>query len=62
MRGLLAFGDYTTAAQWARPGLAVCYRDGILDASVLNIQPKETIKRCEMAQMLYKLLEKGELL
>lgn len=63
VRNMLAqFGDYTTVAQWARPGLAVCYRDGILDDSVLNIQPKEAIRRCEMAQMLYKLLEKGELL
>ena len=59
---LAQFGDYTKCADWARPSLAFCYDQGILDDSVLNIQPTQEIKRCEIAQMLYNMLEKANLL
>ena len=59
---LAQFGDYTKVADWARAPLAFCYDNGILDASVLNIQPTVAIKRCEIAQMLYNMLEKANLL
>ena len=62
-RDILAqFGDYTKTADWARAPLAFCYDQGILDASALNIQPTVAIKRCEIAQMLYNMLEKANLL
>ena len=62
-RDILAqFGDYTKTAEWARAPLAFCYDQGILDASALNIQPTVAIKRCEIAQMLYNMLEKANLL
>ncbi len=59
---LSQFGDYVTAASWAAPSLAFCYDKGILDDSVMNIVPKEQIKRCEIAQMLYNLLYKAQLI
>ena len=40
----------------------VCYDNGILDASALYINPTAYIKRCEIAQMLYNMLEKANLL
>ncbi len=59
---LAAFPDYTTASDWAKPSLAFCYANGILDDSVLNIQPFSPATRGEIAQMLYNLLHKSELL
>ncbi|MBR5533975.1 MAG: S-layer homology domain-containing protein [Ruminiclostridium sp.] len=63
VRDVLAqFTDYVTAADWARAGLAFCYQEGILDDSALEIRPKAAIKRCEIAQMLYNLLDVAQLL
>lgn len=63
IRDVLAqFTDYVTTAAWARQGLAVCYAYGILDGSALEIQPTATIKRCEVAQMLFNLLGAANLL
>ena len=59
---LAQFGDYTKCADWARSSLAFCYDQGILDDSVLNIQPTQEIKRCEIAQMLYNMLDQANLL
>ncbi len=59
---LSQFGDYTKCASWAMASLAFCYDNGILDDSVLNIWPEQQIKRCEIAQMLYNMLEKANLL
>ncbi len=59
---LAQFGDYTKTADWARASLAFCYDKGILDGSVMNIEPTQNIKRCEIAQMLYNMLEKAGLL
>ena len=59
---LSQFGDYTKVADWAKAPLAFCYDRGILDDSVLNIWPTQQIKRCEIAQMLYNMLEKANLL
>ncbi len=63
VRNVLAqFSDYITASTWARGGLAVCYREGILDDPALTIRPKAAVKRCEMAQMLFNLLGTARLL
>ena len=59
---LSQFGDYTKVADWAKAPLAFCYDRGILDDSVLNIWPTQQIKRCEIAQMLYNMLSKANLL
>ena len=63
VRNVLAqFSDYISVSDWARPGLAFCYREGILDHSALTIQPKAAVKRCEMARMLFNLLGTAQLL
>lgn len=59
---LSQFTDYVKAEEWARQGLAVCYSNGILDDSAMQIQPTAAVKRCEIAQMLYNLLDKAGLL
>ncbi|MBP5166596.1 MAG: S-layer homology domain-containing protein [Oscillospiraceae bacterium] len=59
---LAQFGDYTKTNDWARASLAFCYDQGILDSSVMNIEPTQKIKRCEIAQMLYNMLQKAKLL
>lgn len=59
---LSQFGDYVTVASWAQESMAFCYREGILDESVFDIEPKEPVLRCEIAQMLYNLLKQANLL
>ena len=62
-RNVLAqFGDYRTVADWALSPMAFCYDTGILDDSVMNIEPTELICRCEVAQMLYNMLKGAMLL
>lgn len=63
IRDILAqFTDYVKTAEWAREGLAFCYQEGILDSSVLEIQGSTAITRCEIAQMIFNLLGRAELL
>lgn len=59
---LAPFTDYITVGEWARPGMAFCYQSGILDSSALDIQPKAPIMRCEIARMLFRLLDSADLL
>ena len=56
------FSDYVTTAAWARESLAFCYQENILDPSDLAIRPAEAIRRCEVAQMLFRMLDRAELL
>ena len=59
---LAQFGDYREAAHWAQGSLAFCYSAGILDDSALNIEPLAAVRRCEIAETLYRLLDKANLL
>ena len=59
---LAQFTDYVQTAEWARQSLAFCYQAQILDDAALEIRPTQAITRGEVAQMLYQLLEKAELL
>lgn len=59
---LAGFTDYMTAGEWARPALAFCLNERILSDEALELYPKQKIKRCEMAQMLYSMLEAAKLL
>ena len=59
---LAAFGDYRTAANWAWSYLAFCYREGILDDSEFYIEPLAAITRGEIAEMVYRLLGRANLL
>ncbi|MCL2227011.1 MAG: S-layer homology domain-containing protein [Oscillospiraceae bacterium] len=58
---LAQFGDYRTAAAWAWDALAFCYREGILDDFEFYIEPQATIRRSEIAEMLYRLLDRAGL-
>ena len=63
VRDMLAqFGDYTTIAPWAQQAMAFCYREDLLDQSDLHVEPGRTVRRCEIAQMLYNLLQTAKLL
>ena len=59
---LAAFGDYRTVASWAQEAMAFCYSEGILDDTEFDIQPGIAIHRCEVAEMLYRMLTKALLL
>ena len=59
---LAQFSDYTKVADWARNDLAFCYSGGILDDEDISILPQTPIKRCEIAEMLYQMLGKANLL
>ena len=63
VRDILAqFVDYTTSSGWARPSLAFCYQESILSQEDINIRPKVAIKRYEVAEMLFRMLERANLL
>ena len=57
---LSQFTDYKSVSTWATEGLAFCYDKEILDDSVIKIQPKEAVKRGEIAYMLYNLLKEAK--
>jgi len=59
---LSQFGDYRTCGDWAKEGLAFCYANGILDDSVMNIQPTQAVSRAEAARMFYAMLDAALLL
>lgn len=62
-RDILAeFIDYVKASDWARSSLAFCYKEGILSKDVMDIKPKEAVKRAEIADMLYNMLSLAELI
>ena len=63
IRDVLAqFGDYMTIASWAQEGMAFCYKEGILDQSDWTTEPTRAILRCQVAQMLYEMLDAAKLL
>ncbi len=59
---LAQFVDYTSSSGWARPSLAFCYQEGILSQENIDIRPKAAIKRYEVAEMLFSMLEAANLL
>ena len=59
---LCDYADYTSVADWAQSELAYCYLNGLLDASALNVEPGRKILRCEVAEMLYRMLKLAQLL
>jgi len=62
VRDILAqFDDYRTVAIWAQGPMALCFYMGILDGDTLDIKPTQAVKRCEIAEMLYRLIDKASL-
>lgn len=63
VRDMLAqFADYITTPAYTRQGLAFCYSAGLLDDSPLEINGTAAIQRCEIAQMIFRLLGSAKLL
>ena len=63
VRDMLAqFMDYRQSADWAREGLAFCYSADLLEQADLDIRPRDAILRSEMAEMVYRLLQRANLL
>ncbi|HEY9059430.1 MAG TPA: S-layer homology domain-containing protein [Pseudobacteroides sp.] len=63
IRDILAqFSDYVKSSNWAQSSLAFCYSKDILSSNDLAILPQKAIKRCEIAEMFYRMLEKANLL
>lgn len=63
VRDMLAqFTDYTQCADWSKESLAFCYQEDILSQDDLEIQPQTAIKRCEIAEMIYRMLQQAKLL
>ena len=59
---LAQFTDYVTVFEWAKSSMAVCYNEGILSQDDMEILPKAAIKRCEIAEMLFRMLTSAELI
>jgi hypothetical protein len=58
---LAMFGDYRTVASWAMESMAFCYDSGIADDAGFDIEPVRAIQRCEIAEMLYRMLSAAKL-
>lgn len=56
------FPDYVSSGAWARNALAFNYKENILSQDDSQIQPEKKMTRGEIAQMLYNMLSKAELL
>lgn len=59
---LCVFPDYVKASEWSQNALAFCYKEGIMSDDVSRIEPKESVTREEIAELLYNLLDKAKLL
>lgn len=59
---LAQFSDYVKVSDWAQASLAFCYDKGILSDDVMDIYPKESVTRAEIAAMLYNMLSLARLI
>ena len=59
---LSQFPDYTQSAAWARTFLGFCYDQDILSQEDMTMEPTKAVKRCEIAEMLYRMMDRAELL
>lgn len=59
---LAQFGDYVSTSDWARASLAFCYSNDILSQDDFDIRPQVDIKRCEVAEMLFRMLAAANLI
>ncbi len=62
-RNILAeYSDYVKTAQWAVTELAFCCNEGIIESDEMEIFPNEAVRRGEVAQSVYNLLERANML
>ena len=53
---LCDYMDYRQISSWAKEAMAFCYKYELLDISAMEAEPKREILRCEVAEMLYRML------
>ena len=53
---LCDYMDYRSIARWAKEAMAFCYKYELLDAAAMDAEPTREILRCEVAEMLYRML------
>ena len=58
---LAMFGDYRTVASWAMESMTFCFDSSIADDAGFDIEPGRTIQRCEIVEMLYRMLSAANL-
>ena len=59
---LSQFPDYQKSSGWARTFLGFCYDQDILSQDDMTLEPGRAVKRCEIAEMLYRMMDRAELL
>lgn len=59
---LAVFADYIKIEGWAKTAMAFCYDIGILNNDAAGIIPDGRISRAEVADMIYNMLKKAQLL
>ena len=59
---LAQFYDYITVSDWATEAMAFCYDEDIFSDNTETIMPKECVKRDEIADMIYNMLNVSKLL
>lgn len=59
---LSQFEDYVTIEDWAMASMAFAYHEEIIDSSNMKINPRDTVTRSEIAEMLFNMLNKANLL
>ncbi len=53
---LCDYMDYRTIASWAKEAMAFCYKYELLDTAAMDAEPKREILRCEVAEILCRML------
>ncbi len=59
---LAVFSDYVKVSEWAKKALAFCCLEGIISDEETELEPKRAVKRCEIAQMLFNMLDRTKLI
>ncbi len=59
---LAVFDDYRTVSDWALASAAVCVNEGIVETDSMELKPKEYVLRAEIAHMLFRVMERAELI
>ena len=59
---LCDYMDYRSIASWAKEAMAFCYKYELLDTAAMDAEPKRDILRCEVAEMLYRMLALANLI
>ncbi len=63
MRDILSvYEDYTSVSSWAKDSVTFCIDKGIIEADGMRINPCSYVSRSQMAEILYNILDRANLL